>query len=162
VLLANTFVKSHSQAIHASICFPMRLQATKSRNPHEVEAKTHGPGLPLADSQVLTTSSRLVEREVRRSPVMNFQTHLSDFRVFINRKRLESVRWKGGAELLVLLSGKRTSIYACLPFLTTLPPGASRADPISYLCVAEPLRTRQIATRVRNSQFSSFLGSKLN
>src|SRR5271163_2274968 len=71
--------------------------------------------------------------------------NVSDRRVFCNRRldlRLESVRQKEDAELLVLLfEKKRTSIYARSSLFATLPPGACPADPFSCLCVAEPLRT---------------------
>src|SRR5271163_802558 len=71
--------------------------------------------------------------------------NVSDRRVFCNRRldlRLESVRQKEDAELLVLLFGrKRTSIYARSSLFATLPPGACPADSFSYLCAAEPLRT---------------------
>jgi hypothetical protein len=64
-----------------------------------------------------------------------------DVRMFTNRKpglRLEFVRLFEMDELVFCLPEKRTSIYARSSFLAT---GTCPAEPLSYLCLAEPLRT---------------------
>ena len=59
--------------------------------------------------------------------------------------RLELVRWKEDAGLLVLLfEKKRTSIYARSPSFAALSSGACPAGPFGYLCAAGPPRTGKL------------------
>src|SRR5271154_1041263 len=81
---------------------------------------------------------------VRRKPRCQMHAKVPDAHLGVERvarSRQVCIYWVVEALLVYLPKGKRTSIYVRSTFLATLPPSACPAEPFSYLCVAEPVRT---------------------